>query len=167
MRRDRFHVRHAHSKERGTPKRPNDFPLRFRTGGVAWIYGSSKIANGALVDVDVTAVPGSFSPDQKRDVTGTLRRGAPEILLVPERLRPRIALVWRAGGKALCAGGVSPTISRKKKGRARFQDSGSQKDAEDDVADVGEKTRVRDTGGLRHASFHLEGRAIRSFFVAR
>jgi hypothetical protein len=75
-------------------------------------------------------------------------------------------MIWRAGGKALCVGGVSPMIGGTKKGRGKFEDCGSQKDAENDVADVEEKTRVRDTGGLRHVSFHQEGRAIRSFLVA-
>jgi hypothetical protein len=73
MRRDRFRVGHAHSKERGTAKHPDNFALRFVTGGIGWIYGSSQVPDGALIDVYVIAVPGSFSPDQKKDVMGRLR----------------------------------------------------------------------------------------------
>jgi hypothetical protein len=40
-----------------------------RAGGICWIYGSPQIADGVFIHVDVVAVPGPFSPHQKKDVT--------------------------------------------------------------------------------------------------
>src|SRR5258705_500935 len=70
--RNRFHVRNTQSKERRAPKHPDDFRPSLIARRVQWIHSSSQGPQDTLIDVYILAVPGSFPPNQKRDVTTLL-----------------------------------------------------------------------------------------------